>query len=70
MPDVTHYVAPPFPRNEEGDSVPGEAQDRQSAHAAIRTAEEMARKHGDTVASSKPRAKPVPARTKRTLMRR
>ena len=53
MPDVTYYVALPFGRNEEGDLVPGEAQDRQSAHAAIRMAEEMARKHGGAVAFSR-----------------
>ena len=53
MPDVTYYVALPFLLNEEGDLVPGEAQDRQSAHAAIRTAEDMARKHGGAVAFSR-----------------
>ena len=35
---VTYYVALPFVRNEEGERVPGEAQDRQSA------AESFARK--------------------------
>ena len=53
MSDVTYYVALPFLPDEEGDLVPGEAQDRQSAHAAIRTAEEMARKHGGAVAFSR-----------------
>ncbi len=53
MADITYYVALPFLLNEEGELVPGEAQDRQSAHAAIRTAEEMARNHGGAVAFSR-----------------
>ena len=53
MPDVTYYVALPFVLNEEGELVPGEAQDKQSAPAAIRAAEDMARRFGGAVAFSR-----------------
>ena len=39
---VMCYVALPFVRNEEGDLVPGDAQDRQSAAAAERLARRRA----------------------------
>ena len=45
---VTYYVALPFVRNDEGELVPGEAQDRQSASAA----ESLARKMADTSAGA------------------
>ena len=53
MADVTYYVALPFLLNDEGELVSGEAQDRPSVHAAIRTAEEMARRFGGAVAFSR-----------------
>ncbi len=39
---VTYYVALPFNRNEDGDLVAGEAQDRQTATAAESAARRMA----------------------------
>jgi len=39
---VTYFVALPFVQTEEGDLVPGEARDFQSATAAIRGARSMA----------------------------
>ena len=45
---VTYYVALPFVRNEQGELVPGEAQDRQSASAA----ESLARRMADTAAGA------------------
>lgn len=53
MSAVTYYVALPFLLNEEGELVPGEAQDRQTASAAIRAAEDMARRFGGAVAFSR-----------------
>ena len=53
MADVTYFVALPFLLNEEGELVPGEAQDRPHAHGAIRTAEDMARRFGGAVAFSR-----------------
>lgn len=46
MAAITYYVAAPFVLKEEGALVPGEAQDRQTASAAILLAEEMARRFG------------------------
>lgn len=50
---VTYYVALPFVRNEEGDLVPGEAQDRQSASAAESLASRMAGTAAGAVAFSR-----------------
>ena len=50
---VTYYVAMPFSRGEDGDLVVGEAQDRQSAAAAVKAAEAMALEHGGAVAFSR-----------------
>ncbi len=41
MSAVTYFVALPFTRNEDGEMVPGEAQERQSAGAAVREARRM-----------------------------
>lgn len=53
MAAVTYYVALPFLLNEEGELVPGEAQDRQTSSAAIRAAEDMATRYGGAVAFSR-----------------
>ena len=53
MAAITYYVALPFVLNEEGVLVPGEAQDRQTASAAIRLAEDMAKRFGGAVAFSR-----------------
>ena len=45
---VTYFVAMPFVRNEEGDLVAGEAQDRQSAQVV----ESLARRMADTAAGA------------------
>lgn len=50
---VTYFVALPFVLNEEGELVPGEAQDRQTASSAVRAAEDMAKRHGGAVAFSR-----------------
>ena len=50
---VTYYVALPFVRNEEGDLVPGEAQDRQSASAAESLARKLALTSAGAVAFSR-----------------
>ncbi len=50
---VTYYVALPFVRNEEGELVPGEAQDRQSASAAESLARKMAETSAGAVAFSR-----------------
>ena len=50
---VTYYVALPFLRNEEGELVPGEAQDRQSAGAAESLARKMALTAAGAVAFSR-----------------
>jgi hypothetical protein len=50
MAGVTYYVALPFDRNEEGELVPGEAQECQTSSAAIRRAEGMARASAGAIA--------------------
>ena len=50
---VTYYVAMPFVRNEIGDLVAGEAQDRQSASAAESLARKMAETSAGAVAFSR-----------------
>ena len=45
---VTYFVALPFVRNAEGELVPGEAQDRQSASAS----ESLARRMAETAAGA------------------
>ena len=46
MADVTYYVALPFTASEDG-AAPGEAAECQSAHAAIRKAEQLSRVSGN-----------------------
>lgn len=53
MEPVTYYVALPFFRNEDGDLVAGEAQDRQTASAAERAARQMAATASGAVAFSR-----------------
>ena len=48
LPHAAYFVALPFDRNEEGELVAGEAQDRQSASAA----ESAARRMADTAAGA------------------
>lgn len=50
---VTYYVALPFVWNDEGELVPGEAQDRQSAGAAESLARRMATTSAGAVAFSR-----------------
>ena len=50
---VTYYVALPFIRNEEGELLPGEAQDRQSAGAAESLARKLALTSAGAVAFSR-----------------
>ena len=50
---VTYYVALPFVRNEEGELVAGEAQDRQSASAAESLARRMAQTFAGAVAGAR-----------------
>ena len=50
---VTYYVALPFARNEEGELVPGEGQDRQSASSAESLARPMAETAAGAVAFSR-----------------
>lgn len=50
---VTYFVAMPFIRNEEGELVAGEAQDRQSAGAAESAARRMAETAAGAVAFSR-----------------
>lgn len=50
---VTYYVALPFMRNEEGELVPGEAQDRQSASSAESLARKLALTAAGAVAFSR-----------------
>ena len=45
MADGTYFVALPFVLDEQGDWVPGEAQDRSTASAAIRLAESLAARY-------------------------
>ena len=53
MADVTYYVALPFVRSEDGDLVAGEAQERQTASAALAEARRMAEKAAGAVAFSR-----------------
>ena len=53
MTHITYFVAMPFDRNEEGDLVAGEAQDRQSAGAAESAARRMAETAAGAVAFSR-----------------
>jgi hypothetical protein len=53
MGTVTYYVALPFIRTEDGDLVPGEAQERQTASAAVREAQRMAATAAGAVAFSR-----------------
>ena len=53
MPAVTYYVALPFIRTDEGDLVAGEAQEKQTASAAVRAAQQMARTAPGAVAFSR-----------------
>ena len=53
MAHVTYFVAMPFDRNEEGELVAGEAQDRQSAGAAESAARRMAETAAGAVAFSR-----------------
>lgn len=50
---VTYYVAMAFFRNEDGELVPGEAQDRQSASAAESLARKLALTSAGAVAFSR-----------------
>lgn len=50
---VTYYVSLPFVRNEDGDLVAGEAQDRQTARAAEIAARRMAETMAGAVAFSR-----------------
>ena len=50
---VTYFVALPFVRNAEGELVPGEAQDRQSASASESLARRMAETAAGAVAFSR-----------------
>lgn len=53
MASVTYYVALPFDDNREGELVAGEAQECQTASAAIRHAESMAKANVGAVAFSR-----------------
>ncbi len=53
MAEVTYYVALPFIRNDEGEFVPGEAQECQTPTAAIRRAQSMAATHAGAIAFSR-----------------
>lgn len=53
MAEVTYYVALPFDRNDEGELVPGEAQECQTSSAAIRRAQSMAATHAGAIAFSR-----------------
>jgi hypothetical protein len=53
MAAVTYYVALPFVWTEDGDLVPGEAQERQTANAAVREAQRMAMTSAGAVAFSR-----------------
>jgi hypothetical protein len=52
MAEVTYYVALPLRRNEEGDLVPGEAQECQTSSAASRRAQSMAVTNAGAIAFS------------------
>ncbi|ACK51703.1 conserved hypothetical protein [Methylocella silvestris BL2] len=53
MAEVTYYVALPFIRTDDGDLVPGEAKEFQSAGAAVSEAQRMAFKAAGAVAFSR-----------------
>lgn len=53
MASVTYYVALPFVEGEDGDLVAGEAQECQTATAAIRRAESMSKVNAGAVAFSR-----------------
>ena len=53
MAAVTYYVALPFMRGEDGELVAGEAQERQTAGAALREARRMAEVAAGAVAFSR-----------------
>ena len=53
MAAVTYYVALPFVRNEDGDLIAGEAQERQTASAALREARRMVETSAGAVAFSR-----------------
>ncbi len=53
MDKVTYYVALPFVRTEDGELVAGEAQERQTAGAAVREAQRMALTSPGAVAFSR-----------------
>ena len=53
MAAVTYYVALPFLRNDDGDLIAGEAQERQSAGAALREARRMLETSAGAVAFSR-----------------
>ena len=53
MPAVTYYVALPFVRNEDGDLIAGEAQERPTANAALREARRMVETAAGAVAFSR-----------------
>ena len=50
---ITYFVALPFVVSDDGDLVAGEAQDRQTASAAVRAAEQMSRASAGAVAFSR-----------------
>ena len=50
---ITYYVALPFIRTEDGSLAAGEAQDRQTADAAVKAARSMSRIHPGAVAFSR-----------------
>ena len=53
MANVTYFVALPFDRNDDGELVAGEAQDRQTASAAENLARRMAETAAGAVAFSR-----------------
>ncbi|ADH90231.1 conserved hypothetical protein [Ancylobacter novellus DSM 506] len=50
---VTYYVALPFVEDDDGDLQPGEAQEAQTAMAAIGRAAALAQKHAGAIAFSR-----------------
>jgi hypothetical protein len=53
MASVTYFVALPFTRNEDGDLVPGEAQECQTSSSAVRRAQSLATTAAGAVAFSR-----------------
>ncbi len=53
MASIEYFVALPFVRNDDGELVPGEAQERQTTLAAIRRAQSMATVHAGAIAFSR-----------------